>query len=208
MEVSEGRFAIGQAKPMKANLIRQSIDCLIELEKPLLIMWNVEQYQTKKMVQWVTLINNEIALLDSLCDKEEYEKQIMILDWNKIHDTTFLKNMSELHRYVHGKVVSAKNRYDDTDSSLLISLIDEAFYSLMKANKKIPETKEDFEKRTAYISKSISCLRKMNRPMTFYFNTMGYSERIMREWSDMLVAELKLLYSLQKSDKARFKNLT
>ena len=36
---------------------------------------------------------------------------------------------------------------------------------------------------------------------------MGYSERIMREWSDLLTSELKLLYTLQRSDKARFKDL-
>lgn len=207
MEVTEGRFTKGQTKPMKANLIGQSIDCLIELEKPLMIMWNVEKYPTKKMVQWVMLLNNEITLLDSLCDENNKERQIMILDWHKVHSTTFLQNMSELHRYVHGKVVNAKNRYDDTDSSLLIYLIDEAFYALMSANKKIPETKSELEKRTNNISKAISCLRKMNRPMTFYFNTMGYSERIMREWSDMLATELKLLYALQKSDKSRFKDL-
>ena len=36
---------------------------------------------------------------------------------------------------------------------------------------------------------------------------MQYSERIMREWSDMLVKEITLLTGLQKSDKRRFDNL-
>ncbi len=208
MEVNEGRFLDNTTPSVeKSNLIGRSFDCLIELEKPLMVLWNIEKYETKKMAHWVELLNKELFLLNLISNKEEPPKKIMILDWKRIHETKFLSKMSELHRYVHGKVVNAKNRYDDTDSSLLISLVDDAFYNLMVANRKIPETKEEYEKRKEHISKAISSLKKMNRPMTFYFNTMGYSERIMREWSDLLTSELKLLYTLQRSDKARFKDL-
>ena len=110
----------------------------------------------------------------------------MILDWDKIHKVEFLRNMSNLHRYTYSKVLNASVCYDDTEGALLISLIDDAFNNVMKA---------------------ISCLKQMNRRMLAYFNLMQYSERIMREWSDMLVKEITLLTGLQKSDKRRFDNL-
>ena len=97
--------------------------------------------------------------------------------------------------------------YDNTHGRLLIKEADDAFYFLILANQKIPETKDEYEKRRAYISESISCLKRMNRSLLFYFNLMKYSERIMNEWSDMLVQELKMLYALQQSDKERFSML-
>lgn len=207
MEISEGRCAKGKRQITRTDLVLSILKTIEELEKPLMVLWNVEIYQTKKMAFWCSLIEKEIDVLYSLCDIDKCDYKIMILDWKKINETEFLHNMSELHRYVHGKVVNAKNCYDDTDSALLIELVDEAFHSLMKANQKIPTTKDEFEKRTKRISTAISCLNKMNRPMLFYFNTMEYSENTMREWSDKLTSELKMLYSLQKSDKTRFKNL-
>lgn len=90
---------------------------------------------------------------------------------------------------------------------MLISLVNDAFYELILANKKIPETRIEYEARRQHISNSITYLKEMNRPMLFYFNLMQYSERIMKEWSELLVSELKMLSSLQKSDKERFKTL-
>ena len=208
MEVNEGYYPKEETQKAHDDLIGQSLDCLIKLEKPLMIMWNVESYETRKMAHWIGIINREIVLLNNMqSNKKKKPKQIRILDWKKINSVAFLKNMSNLNRYVHGKVIHAKNRYDDTEASLLIRLVDDAFYSLMEANFRIPETKKEYEDRRNKISHAISCLNKMNRPMVFYFNTMQYSERVMREWADMLANELKMLYALQKSDKSRFKHL-
>ena len=77
----------------------------------------------------------------------------------------------------------------------------------MLANRKIPTTQKEYIKRKEYLSKSISCLNKMNRGLLFYFNLMKYSERVMNEWSEMLTQELKMLHALQKSDKSRFEGL-
>ena len=43
--------------------------------------------------------------------------------------------------------------------------------------------------------------------MLSYFNVMEYSERIMMEWSEMLVTEIAKLRALQQSDAKRFKSL-
>lgn len=190
-----------------ASAAKRYISSLNSLEKPLMIMWNVQKYETGTMVRWVSKIKQEVYLLNRMHDDEDIECEVSVLDWYAINNANFLKNMSELHRYTHGKVANAHTAYDGTEGSLLISLVNDAFYELILANKKIPETKSEYENRRQHISNSITYLKEMNRPMLFYFNLMQYSERVMNEWSELLVNELKMLSSLQRSDKERFKTL-
>lgn len=119
----------------------------------------------------------------------------------------FLKNMAEFHRFVHGKVINAPCKYDDTSGSLLIDLVDTAFYFVIEANKKIPTSKEEYEKRTANINSAISALYKMQRQILFYCNLMQYSETVLNDWRNYLSSELKLLNALKKSDSKRFSKL-
>ena len=90
---------------------------------------------------------------------------------------------------------------------MLLSIMDDALYQLVKANRKIPETHDEYEFRRQCISKAIQRLEQANRPMLAYFNVMKYSERIMMEWSEMLVTEIAKLRALQQSDAKRFKDL-
>lgn len=205
MELNEGYFPknIG-----KEDLVRRSLHRLTELEKWLFVLWNIEQYPTKKMVQWVELVNSEIKLLNKMLEGDRIKNSIMILDWNTINSVKFLSNMSKLHRYIHGKVINARNRYDDTTGSMLIRLADDAFYSIICANKKIPATKKEYDERRKLVSNAISCLYKMQRQTIFYFNLMQYSENTLREWSDLITSEIRLLYALNKSDRERFSQLT
>lgn len=191
-----------------SGVVKQYIHTFNTLEKPLMVLWNVCRYDTGVMARWVAKIKQEVRLLNLMHDDEDIPCEVTILDWQAINNATFLKTMSELHRYTHGKVTNAHTAYDDTEGALLISLVNNAFYELILANKKIPETNQEYERRRQHISNSITYLKEMNRPMLFYFNLMQYSERIMTEWSDLLVSELKMLASLQRSDKERFKTLT
>lgn len=205
MEMSEGYFP---DKEEKVNLVRRTLFRLAKLEKPLMILWNVEKYSTKRMVRWSTLINNTVDLLNrQLSEENKVNMKVMIIDWNVINSAKFLSNMSHLHRYVHGKVIHTPNRYDQNEGSVLIKLVDDAFYCLIDANKHIPRNNKEYQDRRKNISKAISCLYKMQRQTIFYFNLMGYSETIMREWSNMITNELKMLHALNKSDKERFSDL-
>lgn len=207
MEINECYFRDRADKQKYINkLSDSSVELLLSLEKPLMSLWNIQHYETKTMVHWVTQINKEIDLLNLIHDTERSDK-VMIIDWRAVHSMKFLNNMSVLHRYTHSKVTNAAVRYDETEGALLIDLIDDAFSSLLIANRKIPTTKEEYIIRSKYISHSISCLKQLNRRILAYFNLMQYSERVMREWSDMLIEELNLLIGLQKSDKSRFGNL-
>ena len=89
----------------------------------------------------------------------------------------------------------------------MTSVVDDALYYVMKSNMQYPKTKEEYEKRRQLLSQAISLLHKLNRSMISYFNLMRCSERVMREWSDLLIEELTLLYAVQTSDKKRFGKL-
>lgn len=191
-------------KAMSADLCIQQ---LLQLEKPLMVMWNVQKYETRRMASWVELVNRVIFLFSNLCESEVGDMRVSILDWKTINEMNFLKGMSELHRYVHGKVVHERMNYDSTIGALMTRTVDDAFYYVMKANMRIPTTKSEYENRRNLISQAISLLQSLNRTMVSYFNLMECSERVMREWSEMLIQELTLLRGVQASDKKRFGKL-
>lgn len=191
----------------RAATAEDCIKDLQELEKPLMVLWNVQGFETRKMVAWVKLINDEIDLLQSKTFNDKEASKVRILDWRAIDSAQFLKNMSQLHRYTHSKVANANMDYDSTQGAVLIEYVNDAFYEVVAANIKIPTEKWQYEERRKHISNAITCLKAMNRGLISYFNLMQYSERVMSEWSDMLVQELKMLTALQASDRQRFGSL-
>lgn len=199
-------------KEQRAEHVRQMVDLAIAhiyaMERPMLVMWNVQRFETDKMAQTVELFNHELFLLNRINQYTGRTDEFMMLDWRAVNNVQFLKTMSDLHRYTHGKVASARMDYDDTSGALLIETVDDAFFSLMKANRKIPTTHKEYETRRENISRAIMCLKEMNRYLLSYFNLQCYSERVMNEWTMLLTQEQKLLYVIQSSDKKRFGHLT
>lgn len=191
-----------------AELAKPTIGKLNALEKPLMVLWNVQKSEVNTMAGLVSKIKWEVSLLNQMHNEEDVKCTVSILDWRAINNANFMRNMSDLHRYTHGKVANAYKVYDGTQGALLISIVNDAFYELVLANKSIPTTKAEYEQRRQHISNAITYLKEMNRPMLFYFNLMQYSERVMNEWVKLLSDELKMLTALQKSDKDRFKSLT
>lgn len=200
-------FPKDDKEEIKESLFSKTIDYLESLQNGLLILWNIEGYSMRQMSNWATMIDSEMKLLnDSMKTKREFNK-IQILDWDKIHSTNFLNNMSKLHRFVHGKVIKVPHRYGDTIGASLTQFIDTAFVDIMRANIKMPETKDEYEKRKLLISEAISCLEDSEFPLLQLFNISHYSERVMKEFSDMLSNEIKMLKGLQISDRKRFADL-
>lgn len=203
-------------KPSDNSLINSKIidtlDLLYMTQKRLYIMWNISCIETKKMAKWCDLLQKECELLIKMLDAEnrdnaKYKYKFKILDYKSINKAEFLKNMSMFHRFIHGKVTNAPKKHDNTSGQMLIDLADNVFFLLIKANSKIPETQKEYEKRKKCINSAITDLYKMQRHILFYCNVMNYSETVIKEWFTYLDTELKLLHSLQKSDKKRFGNL-
>lgn len=206
MEVNENTFhRMCDEVSAKAN-IKSVLFNLYRLQRPLYILWNVEGTESKKMAAWCKYLQDECELLIKMTDLN-YEYKFRILDHKAIEKVQFLKNMSELHRFIHGKVVNAPCKYDDSSGQLLINLVDSAFFSVVKANIKIPETHNEYVKREKCIARAISDLYKLQRQSLFYCNLMQYSDNVLREWSNYISTEIKLLNALKKSDKKRFAEL-
>lgn len=206
--IESKRFQKERKQLNKESLFEKTISHLESLQDGLFILWNVECYSSNKMINWTNMINDEMELLSNSMQTERTYKKIQILDWDKIHNANFLNNMSKLHRYVHSKVIKVPRKYDDTNTATLTELIDKAFVNIIKANIEIPQTKDEYETRKSLISEAISCLEDSEYPLLQLFNIMPYSDRIMKEFSDMLSDEIKMLRKLQVSDKKRFSDLT
>lgn len=196
-------------KLIKQSKIQSVLQKIESLEKGAMIYSNIMSMPFDKQCNWCDSLNKEIALLNGMVDDESKKSKfhVIVLDWDKIHNFEVLQNMSILHRYTHGKAVRAIGKLENGTTPLLINLIDEAFYRLMKANSYIPRTKEEYEERAKHIEIALLKLNEIQRPMLSFFNVMKYSDKVQREWSAMLNKEIKLIKGLQKSDKSRFGKL-
>lgn len=214
MNLSDVIFAKTKEKIlMKQQCLNNALNGIYDMQKPFLIYWNIQHTPFDKMCNVCDYLHREIVLLDGIMNKEKENKdnikyrKLVVLDWNKINQTKFLRNMCNLHRYTHGKVIRASGKFNNCDTALLISLADDAFFNVITANVCFPTNKEEYEIRKNKIDKAIRALNHMQIPLMSFFNIMQYSNRIQEEWTKMIVDEIKMLRGLQKSDKQRFGNL-
>lgn len=210
MVISEHRFAkSSRARKLRHDNVIAALQMIPQLEKYTMVYSNVTCKPFAKQCNWVSTLNVEVKLLNGLLDNEseKIEYIVGVLDWEKIKSFKVLSNMSYLHRFVHGKTVRAKGTLQNGASPHLQSLADDAFYSIMHANKYIPQTAEQRDDRLKELSHALDCLREMERHTLSFFNIMGYSDSVQKDWTDSLVLELRLLSGLIESDKTRFKNL-
>lgn len=193
---------------IKDELLNESITSLESLQDGLFILWNVQRFSYKSMKNWALMINNEMRLLrNEMTNPKDDIEFISVLDWDVIQKCNFLENMCKLHRFVHSKIIRVPNKYDDIISLQLKEYIDNAFTCLIKANLIKPETTDDYNKRKSLISKSIDNLHDAEFPVYELFNIMKYSESVMKQFSELITTEIRMLKGLQKSDAERFRHL-
>lgn len=197
-------------KDEKYIRIISSLNKIEHLEKVIMVYSSIMSLPFDKQCQWCDPLNKEIALLNGMIQNESDKSKfrICVLDWDKIHKFKVLDNMVFLHRYTHGKAVRATNLLENAETPLIIDLIDEAFYNVMKSNTFYPKNKDEFEDRIKRIERALVCLNEIQRPLLSYFNIMKYSNRVMAEWSNLIDSEIKLLKGLLKSDKKRLSRLS
>lgn len=191
----------------KNKLIEESIRGLSNLQKPLLSFWNICHTKMDTMAEWANYINNDMKLLKDLSKQEIEYDPIFIIDYEYVSKAEYVRQMAELHKYMHSKIIHAPIKYQNTSSNLIIDLIDDALYNVMKANVRIPKTAKQYSDRRKRISKAISDINKLQRPLSIYFSMLNYSDKEISKLSNLISNELKLLYAINKSDKIRFSNL-
>ncbi len=213
MELSTGYVSYKEREEWRYNILLSSIKYTEHLQKPLYTFWNCSNTDEKNRQKWCEHINKFQALLYGMLNKNTYyqnnevKKEMKFITYythSSIQKAKFLSNMRELHQFSHQKLIHAKKDFDAFESKMIAELVDDAWYHCLEANKKIPETQEEYNERKSHISSAISCLHKMNRPLLSLFFLMEYSEKIMNTWATLLTEEIKLLSALQKADKKRF----
>lgn len=193
-------------KSERANIIIRRI---IRLQKPLLALWNVEQYTINRMAMWAEMIDREIYYLSIMggLHIQKGKRFMCILDYDAINKMDFMKTMCELHRFVYSKTISLPANCRNSSGSMLMNLADDALYHITMANQRIPTTRWQYKKRAKHIAAAIDSLNHMQVPLIAVFNVMNYSESTMFKWCDLLKREIDMLAGLQKSDRQRFQNL-
>ena len=208
MQISDQYFNYGIKLKDKSSQGMEIINKLLSLQKPLLALWNIEKYETKKMVHWCVLINQEIKLIARMSGLPEINGiSMFILDYDAINKVEYIKNMCKLHKIVYEKAIHLPRSIRESKGTLLMSLADEALFCVCRANADYPTSAESLQRRTECLSTALNCIKQMQLPFFSIYNLMHYSENTMKDIADMLSTEFKLLNGVLKSDKQRFSDL-
>lgn len=207
MQIFEQYFNYGIKLVDNSGQAEYIISELIGLQKPLISLWNIQGYETRKMVVCVDLINEEITLVSRYGGlKEGSVKHAFILDRNAVQKVDFIRIMCTLHKAIYTKVISMPSTLRSMKGELLTELADEALFRICLANRFMPTNAEMVKTRKENLSLALDCLARM-RPILFsIFNVMGYSERIMLDIMSTYEKEMKLLKKVMESDEKRFKD--
>ena len=177
---------------------------LLSLQKPLIALWNVEGYTVRRMEKWKFLIETEINHLADHGGIRKRDGYMFILDYEAINRLDCMRNMSQLHKMIYTKSISLPSYCRETKGSYLMQIADTALYHMARGNRKIPETKEEYEARKKDFSRALNCIRSMEQPMFAVFNLMNYSNETMEEIAGLITETENLLKGLMDSDEERF----
>lgn len=196
------------SKERRTVCVKRAINKILSLEKQMMVYSNVMQMEFEKESRWVKLLNNEIDYLNEklLTEEDICQCYVQVLDWRKINQFKVLREMCDLHRFIHSKVVRAKGELDNLETPLIIKYIDDALYYIIKANTIIVEDNNSYEKRMSYSKAALNSLKRIQRPILLFFNIMRYSDEVQKEWGAKLATEMKLLMGYIKSDRQRYKD--
>lgn len=196
------------AKDNRQKYFREGITWLMRMEKPLMAFMNIRDVSENGANEIEKALNLEIALIYGAAGWPKEEKPVFhILHKNKFKRLAFLGKMSELHKYTFQKTAHAPNDAFDALSVRIDDFATNALYDVVMANQREPRTREEAQKRDAWLKDAIDNLNGMQRPMVGLWNVMDYSEKIMDEWAGMIDEELRILAGLREADRKRYSGL-
>jgi len=205
--VNQYRFAKGDSISKKVERVNKAIDAIKNLQKPLLVYFNIEKLLFKKQVRCVEFLAKEIRLLNDIINQTQATHKFLVIDHESVHKMKFIENMCDLHKLTHSKLIRATGNLENTDTPVLASLIDSALYNLLFANSIYPQNKEEYLQREDKLNYVLELLDEMYVPLLSYFEIMEYSEKEQRRWVGLIEEEIKLIHGLKKSDKKHFAHL-
>lgn len=204
-EARHGYFPKG--KEYKRDGLRlEAAQYLSAMQPSLWILFNVQQFETRRMVKLVEEINKDIDLLMYPLSNDDIPR-LEILDYTQVHKAVYLLKLSQLQRYLYGKVAKAPKVYDAISGTRLISNINKSFVSAIYANRIRPQNHDEYLYREKLLSDAITYLNAAQQESLSYFSFLGCQEKTLREWVELLNECHRLLIAVQKSDKTRFAQL-
>lgn len=189
--------------------IMEAIRAVYALQEPLIALWNIKDAKEGGMVILRDMMNREIALLYGVLKMEAPTQKIEILPIGKMERLSFLKNMSELHRYSYMKIGHAPDSCFLYQSKNIQTFVDAALADVVLANRKEPQNRGELEDRTKHLKSAVANLNGLQTPLLSFWNINfeTLSENVMDEWASKINEEIAMLEGLMKSDEKRFKSL-
>lgn len=194
----------------REKLLDAAAQCLLKLQKPLVVYWSLFDTREGGIREWTELINRELALLNGAAGHTAGERtvpMIEVYDMRYSEDRMSVNAVRELHKYTYSKICSVPLEYKDHLSDQLLCFVDEALFCTLKGNRSIPTNRKQYEIRDRYLRRAIDSLNGMQRPLYALWNVMEYSENTMDDWAERLNEALRLLQGVRKSDRRRFGDL-
>lgn len=192
----------------RVRLLEDALETIQALQKPLYCYWNLFETKQTTIDCWVSKLNRESALICGVLKNGRKPEMIKPLPYEQIHKAQFVKKISELQRFTNKKIAHEPLEYKDYLLDRIKTMSDDALCSVVFGNEKIPETKEEYQKRTKHFRHALQCLNSLQRPLYALWSIRLPSEAVMQEWSDLIDDSIRLLQSVITSDRQRFSTLT
>lgn len=205
---ADRRTTAGQKERVK--LFNSAIAALGKMERPLVVYWSLFETSEGGKREWTELINREILLLNGAAGFKAEERSLPMIetfDMNYSDDRQFVNRMRELHKFTYSKICTVPLEYKDHLSDMILYMVDDALYCVLKGNRTVPRNKKQYEIRDKYFRKAVDNLNGLQRPLYALWNVMEYSENAMDEWAGLINETIKMIQGVRKSDKSRFGTL-
>ena len=205
---SEQNARNAEARDRRQKYLAAAAREIAKIQKPLFVICNLKDLTQSSAKRWTEMFNYELSLIWGVAKFSPEEKPVLIsYPKNKIKKLKFLNTMCKLHRYTYEKIGHAPMYCKDTLSDRIADFIDTALFEVILANEIFPQSKAEAQERALHLTNATDALNGLQRPLLSLWNIMEYSENIMREWSDLLDSELRLIKGLKDADRERYKNL-
>ena len=201
------------------ELCRETIGALEELQEWVYLYWIMSDgrngirpadagrrdFMSKCINRQIYLLAGVMKYLDGKGKFGKIEVQYMTPFLKKdIEGIKFLELLYELNQLVYPKVIRIPLAMRDEEVAIACRYIRNAFYCAYTANKNIPATKRQYEKRRRYMREAISDMYRLDRPMLKLFMVHMFSDVDMTRITELITDSTKCLQGVYKSDEKQF----
>jgi len=172
----------------------------------------IKYVNARVRIFWTDLINKEIALIVGVMGKCNSDKKVAVNipimkphTKSEINDVIFLKKLSTLQEIIYKRAIHISKDYQDAKVEMLVELSRSALFNATQGNDIFVNQDEQlYSKRKNFISNALGDLYAMNRPIKeLSFNDI-FSEDELENVCNLSTECIKILKSIQETDKSLF----